>query len=512
MAENDFLTSPSVMPRVGNASASGIDFRDFDYVRDNSKFLQMPDWNEASNAFSSTQPEPAKVESFEHERQMLTDELCPLRVEQENLEQNIIQRRQQQQQEFEQLEAIAVFKSSLLKLLPEKYREDGRVFLNNFIMQRNDGNFFPGEGPKYDGLKSKAENLLFLHWLNKFKSEFLKLSQDFKSFAPRFDIGAAKDEAKAEIFSYYNVEELERQSEYLLEKINKIKIKQDELAAAAGSERMSLAHKLERLKSYYDKQLYKEINFEDVPFMPEKEHFFEKFENLSLTWRGLLREARNKNIHFGETTGLLDNGFPVAAAYDPRENRILCNPSFSADEQVFETAKILLDKVQHLLSGDYDARSRYLYELCRQAEKSAKMVALAADFSMFLPTFKSRVVSLYADIMSVFISGNSPMDKYAKAFVKALSTNTVRSEARFAVLHQILNNQKIIVSNKEDFVLKSLSIGEIISPFVSRGAPLLNENAEMKKQLEKIPSDDKIKIQEAANVDKDYSLLDFAIY
>ena len=88
----------------------------------------------------------------------------------------------------------------------------------------------------------------------------------------------------------------------------------------------------------------------------------------------------------------------------------------------------------------------------------------------------------------------------------------MRSEARFAVLHQILNNQKIIVSNKEDFVLKSLSIGEIISPFVSRGAPLLNENAEMKKQLEKIPSDDKIKIQEAANVDKDYSLLDFMIY
>ena len=40
----------------------------------------------------------------------------------------------------------------------------------------------------------------------------------------------------------------------------------------------------------------------------------------------------------------------------------------------------------------------------------------------------------------------------------------------------------------------------------------MNENAEMKKQLEKIPSDDKIKIQEAANVDKDYSLLDFAIY
>ena len=56
----------------------------------------------------------------------------------------------------------------------------------------------------------------------------------------------------------------------------------------------------------------------------------------------------------------------------------------------------------------------------------------------------------------------------------------------------------------------SFSLGEIVSPFVTFGAPRLNESAEMKLRLGQIPNESKEKIQKLANADRDYSLMDMA--
>lgn len=512
MAENVFFASAKVPPRIGNAPASGIDFRDLEYIGENRMFLKMETWEEAAAEFSKVQPEPSKIASFDDERLQFATELQNLREEAENLMRQIAECEALQKRELKTVDEIAAFKSTLLGVLPERYREAGRCFLNNFIMCRNDNNYMPGEAPEDKGVKAAAAKLLFLPMLNKFKAEFARLSPSFTGFSPRFDVTADKGAVLADIEKFYAVSEKKTQHDELSAKMSKIEQKQQELLSAAGAERMSLDRKLERLKSYYDKQLFLTVDYAEVPFLPEKEQFFEKFENASLAWRSLLREARSANIHFGETTGLVENDVPVAAVYDQRENRILCNPSFCADEQVFAVGTILATKLQSPLRSDCDAKSRYLYELCRQAEQAAQLTELASELAVFLPVLHHRAVADYADVMSAYIGGSSRSDKYARAYVKAFSSQKVRLAAEKEVVGQIIAGQNKPVSGNEPLKLRSLTLGEIISPFVSRGAPLLNENPELRRQLGQIPLESKMKIQAQANADQDYSLADISGY
>lgn len=512
MAENDFFASAKVPPRIGNAPAAGIDFRDFEYISENRTFLKIPVWEDAAAEFAKAQPEPGKIASFDEERVQFAGELQSLREEAERQQKHTEELEARQKSELETLDEIAAFKNALLGLLPERYREEGRRFLNNFIMRRDDENYLPGESPEDKGMKAAASKLLFLPKLNKFKSEFSRLSGLFKGFMPRFDVTADKNAVLADIEKYYAVDEQKRRLAELSAKTERIEQKQQELLAAAGAERISLDRKLERLKSYFDKHFYPQAEYEDVPFAPEKEKFFEKFENISQTWRLLLREAWVRNIHFGETTGIVKDDMPAAAVYDRRENRILCNPSFCTDEQVFAVAEILADKVQSQPSGDYDAKTRYLYELCRQAEQAALMTELGSELSVFLPVLKSRVIAVYAEEMSAYVGGQTRSDKYARAYVKAFGSQKVRKAAEEKTVEQIAADKNKNMPGNEPLKLKSLTLGEIIAPFVSRGAPLLNENAELKRQLGLIPLESKMKIQEQANFDKDYSLADMNGY
>lgn len=512
MAENDFLTQGGIPPRVGNAPSAGIDFRDMDYISENLAFLKMPVWEEAAAEFAKVQPEPGKIASFDAERAQFGAELQSLREEAEKLQKQIEELETQQKRELEMIKETSAFKNELLGLLPECYRDEGRRFLNNFIMRRNEDNPFPGEAPEDRGVKAAAAKLLFLPKLNKFKAEFARLSASFQSFAPRFDVSAAKGNVLEDVRQHYAIDEHKVRLEELQNKAARIEQKQQELLAAAGAERMSLDRKLERLKSYFDKRFYPQIDYAEVPFAPEKEKFFEKFESVSPVWRAMLREARLKNIHFGETVGIVENDLPAAAVYDLRENRILCNPAFCTDEQVFAVARILVAKVQPPLAGDYDAKTRYQYELCRQAEQAARMTGLGSELAAFLPVLKSRVIAIYADEMSAYVSGQNRFDKYERAYVKAFSTQKVREAAERETIEQIAAGQKPDAAQNESLQLKSLATGEIVSPFVSRGAPLLNENTELKRQLGLIPLESKVKIQEQANFDKDYSLVDMNGY
>lgn len=512
MSDINLGLNGGVPPRTGNAPDSGIDFRDWDYIHTNEIYLQMEDWQEAEKKFSAEQPEIAKIASFEEERHLLAIELQPLREEKDQLAEHLEKQTQAQKHELDMLEEIAVLKSSLLSILPEKFRGEGRAFLNNFILRHNEQNYMPAEGPAYEGLKAKAEKLLFLPKLNRFKSEFLRLSQNFNSFEPRFDITLDKKAAQTDIEQYYNLADIKQRLEDICLRIARIEPKQQELAAAAGNERISLNNKVKRLRSYYDKKLYQPCNLEEVPFSSEKENSFAKYESPSQVWKNLMREARLKNIHFSETFGLLENKAPVAAMYEQRENRILCNKAFSVDEQIWCVADILFEKTRRRLAGDYDVKSQYLSELCYQAERTVRLCMLANELAIFLPIFKSRTVSLYGGEMSAYLSGDTPNNKYAKAFVKALSSEKVRQAAADKTINLLAENQKIIVQNNENYVPRSLTIGEVIAPFVSRGAPLYNENAEMRRQLGQIPAGDKNRIQDLANNDKDYSLIELNIY
>ena len=83
MAENDFFASAKVPPRIGNAPAAGIDFRDFEYISENRTFLKIPVWEDAAAEIAKPQPEPGKIASFDEERMRFAGELHSVREEAE---------------------------------------------------------------------------------------------------------------------------------------------------------------------------------------------------------------------------------------------------------------------------------------------------------------------------------------------------------------------------------------------------------------------------------------------
>lgn len=506
----DFLNNGGIPPRVGNAPVNGIDFRDLDYVCGYRELLSNPDWENVETEFRKTQPETSKIADFQKDYQVLVNEISPLNEQLQTLENVIADKEEKQKNEFDLLNKIATFKSQLLALLPEKFLDEGRIFLNNFIMQKNENNYFPGEGPKYESLKAKAEKLLFVHKLNKFKQQFEKSYKSFDAFAPRFNLDGSKEDVVKSIENFYGLNDLYQEKNDLRQKIDRVAVRQQELAGIIANERQSLDRKIERLKSYYDKKLFLPENYEDIPFSQEKEQYFERFETTSQAWRFILHECRLMNIHFSETVGLIEKDVPVAAIYDRNLNRILCNKAFSAEEQIYTVADIMTSIMRKKLSNDCDAKSRYQYELCRQAEKTAKMVVVVNELSLLLPGMKTKATAVYNEEMAVYMVGVNPTDKYAKVFVKALSSPAIRKLVENEVCKQIEEGQKVVIADRENFVPISRSLGEIVAPFVSHGAPLLNESPEMKLRLGQIPNESKEKIQALANIDKDYSLMDMA--
>lgn len=506
----DFLNNGGVPPRVGNAPANGIDFRDLDYVCGYRELLSNPDWEKVEAEYRQTQPETAKIADFQKEYKVLVDEIAPLNEQLQGLNNVISEKENKQKYEFELLSKIAAFKSPLLAILPEKFLDEGRTFLNNFIMQKNENNYLPGEGPKYDNLKAKAEKLLFMHKLNKFKQQFENTCKNFNAFSPRFGVEGSKEDVIKSIENFYGLDALNQEKKELTQKIDKVAVRQQELAGIIANERQSLDKKIERLKSYYDKRLFLPEDYEDIPFSQEKEHYFEKFETTSQAWRFILHECRLMNLHFSETFGLLKNDIPVAAIYDRNLNRILCNKAFCAEEQIYAVADIMTDLLRKKLSNDCDAKSRYQYELCRQAEKTAKMVVAVNELSLLLPNIKTKATAIYNEEMAVYMTGANSNDKYTKVFVKALSSPRIRQIVENEVCAQIEEGQKVVIADRENFVPMSRTLGEIVAPFVSHGAPLLNESPEMKLRLGQIPNESKEKIQKLANADRDYSIMDMA--
>ncbi|MBR1648710.1 MAG: hypothetical protein IJ689_03825 [Alphaproteobacteria bacterium] len=488
--------------------SGSIDFHDLDYIAQHRDFLKKSTWEEASEMFCKIQPEPLQLERFKDKQNKLVEELKPLLDEADARDKKISEIKALQEGEYQTLSEIAEFKSSLLSLLPEKFLDEGRHFLNNFITRHDDNNYFPGEGPEYNDFKAKAQKVLYAGKLNRFKEAFLQKSKEFKAFCPRFDVCADKKTVEEDILSFYGLAELQKQRDDLGQKINEVEQKQRELALLAGNERMALSKKLEHLKSYYDRKLYTPQDYSSVAFSPDKEEELAGFERASMTWQGLIRESKMRGIRFGEVSSILKDDLPIAAIFDKELNRILCNKNFCISEQILEVAQILLEKKQQPLGGDYNIKSRYQFELCRVAEQGTKLVVMADEFSSFLPSIKSRVIMMYPDEMSAYYSLGTAEKRYVNTFIKLLSSSKLRKRVADSVYEMLQESQKVVIDKKDKLSLRALSLGEIISPFVSRGAPLISEHPEMKIIFSKIPAADKQKLQSLANNDEDYSLAD----
>lgn len=504
MAESNF-------GQVQNSVAEGISNSDMDYIVANRDFLKEPDWDRAQTAFVVTQPEAARLEFYHDEQKKLVAELEPLRKELQDLEKEVADNERQQQSEFDMLRKISDFKGELLAVLPEKYLYDGRRFLNLFLAHKNDDEVFPWEKNSPEGLKSKALQLLAMPKLKKFRTLFEQRKAEFKGIRARFDVSLSKDEIEADIEKYYNIGGQKQRIKEIGTRLAKIGERQNENARGTANERKSLDAKVEKFKSVYRKNLYKKVNYDEVPFSTEKEATFKSYVHASHLWSEIMENAANMNIHFGETEGLLQNDLPVAAVYDRKLNRILCNKSFVVDEQVFEVALALLDKVRQPLVGDYDVRTKYQYELCRQAEKVAKMVVLAEELVGTLPKFENRALAKFPKEMSAYMGNGTAKEKYTMAFVEALASPKVRERVEFELSNQIKQNQKVVVEG-DSYKPMELTVGEIINPFVLAGLALINENPEIKSELERIPILSRNRLQELANDDKDYSLMNLQDY
>ena len=92
----DFLNNSGVPPRVGNAPANGIDFRDLDYVCGYRELLSNPDWEKVEAEYRQTQPETAKIADFQKEYKVLVDEIAPLNEQLQGLN-NVISEKENKQ-------------------------------------------------------------------------------------------------------------------------------------------------------------------------------------------------------------------------------------------------------------------------------------------------------------------------------------------------------------------------------------------------------------------------------
>ena len=508
MAENNFGQTSGVLQHQVN---DGISSADMDYIVANRDFLKEPDWDRAQTAFVVTQSEAARLEFYHDEQKKLVAELEPLRKELQDLEREVVDNERQQQSEFDMLHKISDFKGELLAVLPDKYLYDARSFLNLFLAHKNDDEVFPWEKNTPDGLKSKAMQLLAMPKLKKFRSLFEQRKNEFKGVRARFDVSLSKEEIEQDIERYYNIQGQKQRIQEIGTRLAKIDERQNEIARGTANERKSLDAKVEKFKSVYKLNLYKKVNYDEVPFSTEKEDAFKAYASASKMWNEVMESAASMNLHFGETQGLLKNDLPAAAVYDRKLNRILCNKSFAIDEQAFDVAAILLGRARQPLIGDYDMRTRYQYELCRQAEKVAKMVVLAEELVSTLPRFEGKALAKYPKEMSAYMGSGTAKEKYTMAFVEALASAKVREEAENTLLEQIRQDNKQVVEGT-DYKPMGLDIDEVIHPFVLAGLALINENPEIKSELERIPVLSRNRLQDWANADKDYSLMNLQDY
>ena len=505
-------TVSNVNPNTGTSSlpGGGIGFRDMEYISKNKDSLRLSTWDEAKEAFIRSQPEPKKMQEFRNLQEQYVSEIQPLNEKAEEFKQFFDKKDKERQNEFAVLEYIAKFKSTLLEILPDDYFDDGRRFLNNFILQKNENNLLPWEDPKHDNFKGKVKKFFLKPVFEKFNAEFAHLSSDFNCFNPQFDITAPKQEVEEDINKRYDYSEQKAQYDEICKKIAEITKKQEDLALAMAQERKSLSQKVERFKTYYDQHLFDAKDYNDIPFSMEKEKHFEKYITPGGIWESLMLEAKDSGVHFAEIEGLLNEGVPIAAVYDSRMNRFLCNRSFLDEEQIFVIADVLLDMQERPLGGDYNVKARYQYELCRRAEHVARLIALSDELSFFLPNLKILVSGRYPQETTEYLTGKTAAEKYGKVFVKVFSIPERRKEAEDSLCRQMQAESNIVLSEREKEKIASLTLGEIAAPFVTRGAPMINEHPVVKLLLNQISLDGRTRLQAFANKDNDYSLLEMS--
>ena len=456
---------------------------DIPYVTENQFFLKENDWEIAKQRFIMFQPEHRILDEIKQKHEKLVAEITPLNARLENLKTEAKIRQEKQVQEFSALSNISKLKN-LIFLLPDKYRNEAKNFINNYILQKETTQIFPWE--RNITLKQKLINFRYSKKLNRFKSEFDRLTKDFKDFSPRFDI--LKDRN--------TIADMLQEINTLSPKKEEIEKQQYEIAGQAGQIRIALDAKINILKRFFDKKLFQ------TPFnenLEEKDNFFEQMSVYSILWENIFHYIKRDNIHFVETSGLTKDGTLVVACYDKKNNRILFNKSFDVGEQLFYISEILLQIVKEKAKLNYNAKAIYQQNLCINADVIAKINIISHDFSSLYPTFEQCLNLNYLKEALAFSSGNSAEDAYSKAFVTALSSQTLLDRAKE-------DTKQNLIEKRTDSPNTEISLGEIISPYTKLGLSFISDNKTMQNLLEQIPAATMGELQSLADKFNDDSL------
>ncbi|MBO7556218.1 MAG: hypothetical protein J6T72_02330, partial [Alphaproteobacteria bacterium] len=117
---------------------------DIPYVTENQFFLKENDWEIAKQRFIMFQPEHRILDEIKQKHEKLVAEITPLNARLENLKTEAKIRQEKQVQEFSALSNISKLKN-LIFLLPDKYRNEAKNFINNYILQKETTQIFPWE-------------------------------------------------------------------------------------------------------------------------------------------------------------------------------------------------------------------------------------------------------------------------------------------------------------------------------------------------------------------------------
>lgn len=474
-------------------SQNKITSADISYVTENQFFLKETDWEVAKQRFIMFQPEHRMLDELKQKHEKLVAEITPINARLEFLKSESKIRQEKQVEEFSALSEISKLKN-LIFLLPKNYRNTAKNFINNYILQKETTQIFPWENNI--SFKQKLINLLHHKKLNRFKSEFARLTHKFKYFSPRFDISKDRNTIESDIKSYYKIANMLQEISALSPRKEEIEKQQYEIAGQAGQIRITLDGKISILKRFFDKKLFSKASQENYE---EKSQLFEQMSLYSILWEHIINYVKLENISFVETSGLMKDGNLTVACYDQKNNRIIFNKSFDIGEQLFYVSEILLQIVKNKANLNYNAKAIYQQNLCSNADAIAKISILSRDFSSLYPAFEQCLNLNYLKEALAFSAGKNAEDAYSKAFISALSSQKLLDRTK-------ADTKQNLMEKSPDTPNTEISLGEIIAPYTKYGLSFINDNKTLQNLLEQIPAPTMGELQPFADKFNDDSL------
>ena len=153
----------------------------------------------------------------------------------------------------------------------------------------------------------------------------------------------------------------------------------------------------------------------------------------SATYRELQEYIQDKQIIFTETRGLTPQHFPIAALYNPVNNSIVINKSFTVDEQLLAVAEIILTLKSTLLPPEFRIKSQLIYTNLSYAQQITKLFALGKELTPTHPLILKKLKHEYPNIET-----GTPEE----IFISALRNRQIRQKALNYIERELPRNNQ----------------------------------------------------------------------